>query len=291
MKIAVLGFGSIGKRHASNLLNIGHTIFVYDPDDTSGRSVDSAEEAIDKSDAVVIASPSYQHWADLDLVIGNGKHVFVEKPIGVQKMTNGRCFEIARKNNLVVMVGNNLRFHSCVKQAKRWMEVIGNPIWASFTVSQYSDKPAYLRDGVWLNWLSHEADLALYFLGPARVTTATGDETIGDMCLLHESGARSTVHGDYLAPVERRGFCILGTNGNIGVDLVSRTAVLKLKVTPTFNSQSHFTGEDSYDQNYIDEMQAFVDRIEGKYALGATGAEGLACLEILLEARRMAGLT
>lgn len=297
--IGVIGLGSIGLRHAHNLLAMGHRVRDYDVEMKKRLALNGVLWDMDEvleSDAVVIASPTVEHLLHLMQCVDAGKHVFIEKPIsyGNAAAVNVALREAAKKK-LVVMMGNNLRFHSCVKQAKEWLDddLIGKPIWANFTCAQYNDK---YTDSVILNWGAHEIDLALYLLGPAKVIGSTArinsgrdDDDIADIVLLHSSGARSTIHLDYVTRPEWRGFMISCERGRISTNLVSRQARL---YRPDRNSEIDFDGSDgSYDQDYIEEISAFVDRIDGKETLGATGAEGLACLEILLEAQKQAGVS
>ena len=66
MKIGVLGLGSIGKRHAENLISLGHEVYGFDPvaPKINGVKNVSRDEIWDQK-AVVIASPSSQHLDDL----------------------------------------------------------------------------------------------------------------------------------------------------------------------------------------------------------------------------------
>jgi predicted dehydrogenase len=192
-----------------------------------------------------------------------------------------------------IFVGYNLRFHSCVKKAKEWLDadLIGKPLWANFTLGQHSEKPPYLRDGVILNW-SHEIDLALYLLGNGNVSGSStrlsdGKDDIADICLTHENGCRSSIHLDYVTQPEIRQFLIVGTGATIIVDLLHRMAWLR-RADEVIMDQ--FQGQDSWDENYVEEMQAFLDRCDGKDTIGATGEEGLAVLKICLEVRKQAGL-
>lgn len=281
--IAVIGYGSIGKRHADNLVAIGHAVAVFDPAFPNGYGI---EEIIGNSDAVVIASPTPMHYDHLGMVWVAGKPCLVEKPIADRMIHIGLPYP---KNALTV--GYNLRFHSCVKKAKEWLDagLIGKPQWANFTLGQYSEKPPYLRDGVLLNW-SHEIDLALYLLGVADVAGSStrltdGRDDMSDILLTHESGCRSTIHLDYITKPEQRYFSITGDLGIIYVDLVDRVADIRsTKVTVTIINM------DTWNDNYIEEMQAWIDRIDGKETIGCSGEEGLEVLKICLEVRRQAGL-
>lgn len=288
--IGVIGLGSIGMRHAKNLLALGHRVVGYDPDSARMKAFllpDNGDvgwflPGRDQSivDGMVIACPIKDHlsqWANID------KHVFIEKPIATTEDFDVARDELEAREGLVTMVGNNLRFHSCVKKAKEWLGagLIGKPMWANFVVAQFTDKPVYLRDGVLLNWLSHEVDLALYLLGPAKLQASYVREDIADL-ILDQSDAITTIHGDYLSKPQRRGFVVQGTDGYIHADLEHRT----IHLTDTGDSLvEHHKFDDSWDINYMDEMTAFLTKIDGQEALGASGEEGLAVLEILLQAR------
>lgn len=295
MRIGVIGLGSIGERHAKNLIDMGHHILAFDLDRSKSRKFAWREEVgllIEDSDAIVVASPTEYHAEHIRQANLKGIKTFVEKPIVAKRM------EQATTNmKFVLMCGYNLRFHSCVKKAKEWLDdgIIGQPLWANFTLAQYSEKPPYLRDGVILNW-SHEIDLCLYLLGEAQVRASStrltdGKDDISDILLTHTNGCRSRVHLDYVTKPEIRGFTIVGEKGWMAADLVSRTAWRwderdSEEIEPT----EHFAGTDSWNDNYIEEMQAFLDRIEGKKTLGCTAEEAIKVLEICLEVRKQAGI-
>lgn len=287
-RIAVIGLGSIGMRHARNILALGHTVVGFDPEVTAGDGFPViwplGYKRLREFDAAVIATPTKIHCADL-LSLPLHVHVLIEKPIGYQAADVEPLREMLRmRRSAVTMVGNNLRFHSCVKKAKEWLPEIGKVQRASFTCAQYNDKPEYLRDGVTLNWGAHEVDLATYLLGPALVEMAsiTPEDDVSVMRLRHTGGAFSGVALDYKTAPEERGFMIVGDTGQIGANLVDRSASLyRIGGDPIYHD-----GVDTFDENYIEEMRAFINRIDGQETLGATGEEGLAVLELLLDAKK-----
>jgi myo-inositol 2-dehydrogenase/D-chiro-inositol 1-dehydrogenase len=284
--IGVIGLGSIGARHERNIKALGHDTIGYDPIAFPSRDL---RETLAASDAVVIASPTEHHIPTLDMAARMGKPALVEKPVG----SSENSFPLVRNAERMVplMVGYNLRFHSCVKIAKERLDygLLGEPLWASFTCAQFSDKPAYLRDGVILNW-SHEIDLALYLLGLAKVSGSSthltdGRDDMTDILLTHDGGWHTSIHLDYLTRTADRRFKIVGTKGWMFADLIARKICLRARGIDLDHSS-----DDSFDENYIEEMKAFLDRIDGKSTLGATGEDGLRALEICLEVRRQAGL-
>lgn len=293
MKIGVVGYGSIGTRHANNLRGLGHKVVVYDPM-LSGADRDfKFERDLYDSDveAVVIATPSAAHEGPLRACIERGKHVLIEKPISVDVGTLPALLDAAGEKGLVVMMGNNLRFHPCVTLAQQWLMAgqIGKPIWAQFTCAQENNK---YSDSVVLNWGAHEVDLAMHLFGPVQKVlcasivgafsvagASCGTDIIADFVLLHDSGVRSSFHLDYETTVEIREAWLAGTDHNIGIDFPTRRVSLG----------KHAQGMGgTYDDDYVSEMKAFVDRIGGKITPGATGRDGLETLKVLLDVREEA---
>mgnify|MGYP003151312883 CR=1 FL=1 len=81
MIVAVLGMGSIGYRHAVNLLALEQTVVGFDPDPIQGPSsslllgvkmAETREAALEAADAVVIASPNTNHLEDLTAAVDAG---------------------------------------------------------------------------------------------------------------------------------------------------------------------------------------------------------------------------
>ena len=271
-KIGILGMGSIGSRHAENLKKIGCEILPYDPT----GSICTHEEALDDSNAIVIASPISEHYIDLMDALATKKPVFCEKPIahiGHASFSN------------VAMVGYNLRFHPCVIAAKEWVDQIGTIFSADFMCAQYNDK---YKDHVVLNW-SHEIDLAHYLLGQPNYASIMPlgiyDREVGThvsakaIWAVQDKPALVTMHLDYLARPEIRQFLIIGSEGQIIVDLYGRQGWLrdaKGQVIDTIDET--YT---SYDDDYLDEMKEFIGILDGErpYNRGCTGEEALRALE------------
>ncbi len=283
MKIGVVGYGSIGKRHANNLRGMGHTVVTADPLGDADWKRETAIYDDDKIEAVVVATPSNCHEGPLRACIERGKHVLVEKPISTSVGMLPQLLQAADDKGLVVMVGNNLRFHPCVGQARQWLmqSLAGKPIWANFICAQMNEK---YGDSVVLNWGAHEVDVAMHLFGPASVQCSSvtgGDERIADFVLAHESVVRSSFHLDYVTKVEIREAWISCEDHNIGIDFAGR----KVSLGKWIN-----TATGTIDDDYVAEMNAFIGRIEGKLNNGAKGHDGLSVLRVLLNVRQRAGL-
>lgn len=286
MKIGILGMGSIGRRHYDNFKSLGCVVTGYDPhmDMWKGKIV---EDGLKDCDGIVIASPSAMHFQHI--VEYHRLNLLVEKPIVMTEQEVG----LLSKTSHIKMVGYNLRFHSCVYMAKKWMGqgLIGKPLWARFICAQYNDRPSYLRDGVILNW-SHEIDLALHLLGPATVLNSVVErgEAYANINLRHSAtGCDTNIHLDYITRPERRGFTIVGELGAMTADLVTRQIYVKNNDGALLHN---FAFTDSFDMNYRAEAKAFMELIEGRISQVhyCTAQEAMEVVKVCLAAKEMASV-
>jgi len=126
-KILVVGYGSVGRRHARNLQRLGcdNLVFlrsgqpnVIDQVPPPGEQVGELSKALAHNVvAAIIATPSAKHL-DVALPLAkHGCHLFIEKPVTTDCDID-RCeqlIKIAREQNLVTMVGFQFRFHPLLR--------------------------------------------------------------------------------------------------------------------------------------------------------------------------------
>jgi len=293
MRIGVLGYGSIGKRHCANISKLGHVANYYDP--ACGHDPMDRDALTRGSDAIIICSPSKHHNLDIYDTLDNGGHFLCEKPFGYNDPVGlDTAVKIARKlANRIMATGFNLRFHACVKRAKELMPSIGDVQFASFTVNQKTEKPAYLRDGILHNWCSHELDLANYLLGPGgkvvNCTLGAGEQAAIISMKYPSVKEHVFIQADYFSDPEQRHFFIEGSKGAIYVDLVQRNVFCR---DVNGKKWQDLSATDTYDQNYRDEMQYFLMSVMcGVHQTPlATAEDGIAALYQVIEARKKAGL-
>lgn len=315
--IAVIGLGSVGLRHAGNLTQMGIHVIGYDPDpahraalgELGGVMAESRDDALRSAGAAVIASPNAAHLEDAHSAIMAGCHVLIEKPLahkidGVDDMLN-----LAAERGLVVAVGHNQRFQPVVEAA---LEIIrggqlGDLTAARFVCSSYlpdwrpgqDHRKNYTADatsGGVLFDISHEFDLAYHLLGGARTASATAQNsgTLGiaaedsaDVVLQHGCGARTDLHLDYKSKQASRHFEIVGSGGQINVDLRQAQLIHK-DVTGDILDKRTFAGGGP--ETYEHEMKDFINAIQNSVPPRCDGAQGLDVLRLVLAARRLSGL-
>jgi UDP-2-acetamido-3-amino-2,3-dideoxy-glucuronate N-acetyltransferase len=121
IRVAAIGVGYWGKNLARNFAQMGNLVAVADFDASTaekiaaehGCSVRTVEEVIADPaiDAVALATPAGTH-ADLAVrALDAGKHVYVEKPLALNREDAERVIEAAERSGHVLMVGHLLQYH------------------------------------------------------------------------------------------------------------------------------------------------------------------------------------
>jgi predicted dehydrogenase len=236
----VVGFGSIGARHAAVLAEMGVDVAVASRRPVQGfPGYASLDAGLDghSPDYVVIANETSAHAASLDELARSGfaGMVLVEKPLAVAPLALP-AHRFAR-----AAIAYNLRFHPVIgalASALAGETVLGAqvycgqylPTWrpqADYRQS-YSARPE-LGGGV-LRDLSHELDYVLWLLGPWRRLAALGGrfsslEIASDdsqaLLLELERCPLATVQVNYLDRVGRRDILINTDRHTIRADLVA----------------------------------------------------------------------
>jgi predicted dehydrogenase len=317
MTVAVLGLGSIGFRHARNLIELGEQPLGYDPVSENvqrlvaqgGIAAASREEALATAKIAIIASPTNCHLDDLRVAIDAGCHVFLEKPIAHKVDGLKDIFESAARTELVVFAGLSLRYHPCVEMAKALLgeNRLGQILWARLLNSSYlpswrpnSDyRKGYAADaqtgGVIFDDI-HEIDLANYLLGPAAVVACAARSTgalsfdaedCADVILSHEGGHQSTIHMDFASPVRQRRTEIVGTEGVLRLDISRRHLELLDK---DGNITQSVTASTELNDDYLDELRSFLACIDGMETPRCEAEEAISVLTQVIKARSLAGL-
>lgn len=187
-KILIVGYGSIGTRHArvvkSLCPNIKIGILHHLKGSTSSESDNfeffNIEDALAfKPQIAIIANPSPFHLSVARSLANAGIHLLIEKPLSDSMSQVEALFETAKKNHSLITVGYNLRFLKSLQKFKSILEsgVIGRIHSIQCSVGQYlpSWRPGIdYRESVSANSrlgggalleLSHELDYLIWVFG------------------------------------------------------------------------------------------------------------------------------
>ena len=182
-KVLLIGYGSIGKRHARNLieLEIEPYILTKYPDDLNAIFLKDINEIRNEEfDYCIIASPTARHLDDLKLALSKNKpkKILIEKPLECSYSKGEEIRNIVEEYGMGTFVAYNLRFlevfniiKKFVKEQKNQIRIVGVIAgqdlkeWRPF--KDYTQSYSAHREqggGVDLD-LSHEIDYTLWLFG------------------------------------------------------------------------------------------------------------------------------
>jgi len=320
-RILVMGCGSIGRRHARNLLALEqHQVHLVDPDPATlsqaceelgvSGSRTLAQGLAWSPEAAIIATPTSMH-VDTALELARHRcHLFIEKPLGASLEGTDALVQLARAHRLVTLVGCNMRFHPGPRLVHQTLAAgaIGSPLGARLEVGSYlpSWHPGHayqysysaqeaLGGGCVLDAI-HELDLACWWFGwPKEVVaalrpgTSLGIETeeLAELLLWFDQDVVVSVHMDYVQRWRQRRSEIIGAGGTLLWD--RRTGHVQLYRAQ--DERPQLLSEDAeYDLNrmYRDELAHWLRCLDGAETPCADVEWGLKVLRLALAAKESA---
>lgn len=325
MKFLIIGFGSIGRRHAQNLLELGQTdLLVY----RTGHSTLPPEMHLDlpvetdlerafahQPDAVIVANPTALHLPVSIRAAQQGCHIFLEKPISHSLEGIAELQQAVRQNGVKVFVGFQYRFHPAIQTIRSWLREgkIGRPLWARAHWGEYLPdwhpwedyRRSYsarrdLGGGVLLT-LCHPFDYLNDLFGRATQVSAfvgkTGDleievEDTVEAILHYPDSFVATVHLDYLQRPPTHTLEICGTRGTLRWDYHAGSLQLHQLIEEREARLVSITlavpSHSERNQMYRAEMEHFLQVIQGKEPPACSLEDGIYALRVALAARQAA---
>jgi len=319
MKILVIGCGSIGERHIRNLrgLSAGE-IIACDTDRKRLSAIGKKYKiqtyadlgrALSKNvDAALVCTPTNTHIPIARKVIDSGAHVFIEKPLSHNLKGVDDLIDRARKKNLAIFVGYNLRFHPGLVLVKRLLEKgeIGKVLSARAEFGQYLPDWRPLQDyrrsytarkmlggGIILD-SSHELGYMRWLLGEVKEVSCfagklsrlvTDVEDTARVLLKFRSGSIASVSLDFIRRDYSRNCELICEEGSIIWDYPG--ALVKIYSAKNKKWRVIKVGSDP-NEMYVREMRHFIRCVQGKESPLSDGKEGKKTLEIALAAKKSA---
>lgn len=199
IRLGIIGMGNIGKHHAGYLLEgraarcelvavASTSPGKLDPYRQRGLTVfaDGAELLRSREiDAVIIATPHFQHMALGIAALKAGKHVMVEKPVSAHKADAERLIAVARQHPKQVFAGMfQLRTEPRYQKIQKLIREghLGDLVRVSWIITDWYRTEAYYQSGGWratwkgegggvlLNQCLHNLDVLQWLCGmPGQV--------------------------------------------------------------------------------------------------------------------------
>ncbi len=132
-KIIIIGAGSIGRRHATNLATLGTDVSVFDVNQTLLKTICyennwdpvlDIDSALDQNrfDAAIICTPNDLHIPYAQKAVDAGLHIFVEKPLSHTMVGIENLIAAQKRKGLIGMAGFNLRFEPGLQYIKQRLD-------------------------------------------------------------------------------------------------------------------------------------------------------------------------
>ena len=311
-RLAIVGLGSIGRRHFRLIKNaypeieiiIVHHGTKCKEESMAHLCVSSIQEAIENNiQAAIISSPTSFHIEQAIELVNSGIHLLIEKPLSNSFDKINELSKLIEKNKTKVLTGYVLRFDTGAMQLKEWLldKKIGDilhvriecgsflPDWRpgqnylnSVSVS------AKLGGGV-LTELSHELDYLCWFFGrPIKLYAKlrnTGKLKVDvedqvDLIVTSKEGYPITVQLDFNRRHPTRICEIQTEHGKLTWNAIDKTTSWEQKDKKTILRKF------SFDRDYIyqEQIKNFVDCIENNQEPVCSFEDGVDALKLIIAA-------
>jgi predicted dehydrogenase len=251
LRIAVVGTGSIGRRHLATLLALGETDLVAVSEHGRRRSlaIDGAgipvrhrlDDALDEADLVVVATPTALHRDQAAAALEAGCHVLVEKPVAAVSAGMDRLMALADERGLVAAAAHQFRFEPGLLAVRDLVdkgalgELLAVEAHQGEHLADYHPDEDYrtgyaarrdLGGGV-LRTQIHHVDYLDWIFGPFVRTYAAGGhrsdleidvEDTASYLLRRADGVAAYGHLDYRQRPRRVTLAVVGTEGRVDWD-------------------------------------------------------------------------
>jgi len=320
LRFAMLGAGRIAHAHVKSFATNPAAQLVWVADPLPGAAeglaaaagakatLDPLEAINDPSvDAVLICTPTPTHVDNIIAAVSAGKAVLCEKPIDLSLERVGDLFAALEGKNPRVQMGFNRRFDPSFADIHARVEAgeIGN-VEQIVVISRDPAAPPrqYVEDsgGIFKDMTIHDFDMVRFFLPDIVEVKASGQnviepfiEEVGDfdsavVTLRSSSGAIATIVNS------RR--CDFGYDQRLEVfgerGMLQAGNLLPNSVRSFAKDHAERTAPylnfflERYVEAYAQELQAFIDAVDGKRPFSPTLQDGRAALELAVAAGQAA---
>jgi UDP-2-acetamido-3-amino-2,3-dideoxy-glucuronate N-acetyltransferase len=307
-KVCVVGAGNWGMNHIRTLHKINALGAIVEKNEEIIVSLktnypdclifkDIKQALKNHFDGYIIATPPSNHYADAKLILKSGYHLLVEKPITLNKKDAIHLNEIAKTNNVNLMVGHLLLFHPAFKIIKKMLDAgdIGDLQYI------YSNRLNHgiirTKENVFWSFAPHDIALFQYFFNESPIEINSNgvdilqpgihDTTI--TTFKYKNNKMGHIFVSWLHPFKEHRFVIIGSKGMIHFeDSKENKPLLFYNKSVKFEGKIPIAGSGKskkiaykFEYPLEAELKYFINHLDGSEIKIASGESAIEVMNIL----------
>ncbi len=294
VKVAVIGTGKLGSRHAAVYSKLSGIELVGVCDRNEDRARETAEtcktqaftdylDLLSRVDAASIVVPSHIHFEISKTFLENGVNLLIEKPITTELGDADKLLKIAKKKNLIIQVGHIERFNAAIRTIK---SIVKKPRFIECQrLGSYDPRVADV--GVTLDLMIHDIDIVLDLVkSPIKSVDAVGafilseTEDVSNARIRFKNNSVCDLTASRVAKDRTRRIRIFQDDAYISIDYVTQEAEICTKENGTIHHKKiDITKSDSLKE----ELSDFIRCVKTKKRPLVSGQEGRDALALALQ--------
>jgi predicted dehydrogenase len=298
IRIAVVGAGHLGRFHSQKFSKISdcELVAICDVDGSKAKAVADEVQShpetdykklVGRVDAIMVATPTTNHYEVAKFFLQKGVHVQVEKPLTESVVEAKELCRLAQENNLVLQVGHVERFNPALVAAK---DKLGIPLFIEcHRLAPF--KPRSIDVDVVLDLMIHDLDVVMSLIkSPVKSVSAIGTPVltktvdIANVRLEFESKAIANLTASRVSLNSMRKFRVFQRSQYLSIDFGSGEVNLTTKTGDWKFGEDPPLALENWNLEKGDallvEDQAFIDAVLQRKPCLVTGEDGLRALEV-----------
>lgn len=302
LRVGLVGVGYLGEFHLQKLLKIEEAKLVgfFEPDRERAKflkeryGVDPFYDLLSlvrEIDACVVAAPTSKHYELTKMLLLNGKHVLVEKPLCEGLEEAEELVSLSKEKGLVLQVGHVERFNPAIKKL---LSMVHGP----FYFESKREMPPTLRSlvtDVAMDLLIHDIDILLKLAqeepNVVDVKTLSRIQNTCDFLscwLTFADGSKASLTCSRISPQKTRTIRVLTEDGYYMVDCNNRSFEEVSVITHCLEINADRCEFDGIDP-LMEEDTHFIRSVSKGDPPLVPGEEALRALRVIHAIRKKAG--
>ncbi|MCP4049097.1 MAG: Gfo/Idh/MocA family oxidoreductase [bacterium] len=247
LNTGVIGLGNMGRHHVRlysenkrvNLVcvcDIHQDILNKFTSNYSCRGYLNLDDMLNNEelDAVTITSPTSLHYEIAKKIIQKGIHVLIEKPVTDTTERANELIDLAKKHNVIIMVGHIERFNPAVTALKKLIDEGQAGRIISLSSRRLGTFPNQIKDAsVIIDLAVHDIDICSYLLDkePVKVyahkvkALIDSREDHAELFLTYDNES-AFIQVNWITPIKIRTLAVTGTRGYVELDYLTKKLTL-----------------------------------------------------------------